>query len=344
MSAGTSIEWTDTTWNPVRGCSRVSEGCRNCYAERQAARFSGPGEPFHGFARMRRGGDDLDARIDDLANGKGRQPTGPRWTGKVELVPDKLSEPLRWRKPRRVFVNSMSDLFHESLPDEAIDRVFAIMLAARWHTFQVLTKRPERMRDWISRPMSVDRYVAMIEAVGTYAPLILMEDTTMTIEGGAKLLSNVWLGVSVEDQATADERIPVLLDTPAALRFVSAEPLLGPIDFRRIRNTSPPAPGCPSGRPSAGVNWIIVGGESGPGARPCDVSWVRSIVEQCKGAGVACFVKQLGSRPYLRRPPSGAPDDDGDVYELRLKNRKGGDPSEWPADLCVREFPETFVR
>ncbi len=185
----TSIEWTDTTWSPTRGCSRVSEGCVNCYAERMAARFSGPGRPFHGFAK----------------DGK--------WTGKVELIPSKLDDPLRWRKPRRVFVNSMSDLFHEALPFDAISEVYARMACSPQHTFQVLTKRPRRRLEY-SRG-------GMLEA--------FMGGDHETIWP----LPNVWEGVSVEDQATADERIPLLLETPAAVRFVSYEPALGPVDFSR---------------------------------------------------------------------------------------------------------------
>src|SRR5690554_696205 len=197
MSAATNIEWTDRTWNPTRGCSRVSAGCDNCYAIRQARRQDyGPREvapgvrevtategAYHGLTRAR--------------NGK------PDWSGIVEFVPEKLEDPLRWRKPQRVFVDSMSDLFHESLPWAQIERIFEVMQEAERHTFQVLTKRPDNMRQF-------------------------MERWAFYHEGP---LPNVWLGVSVENQKTADERIPILLKTPAAVRFVSYEPALRPVDF-----------------------------------------------------------------------------------------------------------------
>lgn len=300
MSQKTGIEWTDATWNPVRGCSRVSEGCRNCYAERVATRFAGDGQPFAGFAGV----------LADVG-GFGRpikRMVIPRWTGRVELIPEKLDEPLRWKKPRRIFVNSMSDLFHERLSVEAIAKVFSVMGAAWWHTYQILTKRAERM-----------------------AAVLPEVSAIMQREGRAPLgpiWRQVWLGVSVEDQTTADERIPLLLQTPAALRFVSYEPALGPVDFRRAFGSEGPRQTYVEQ-----LDWIIVGGESGPGARPFDVAWARSAVAQCKAARVPVFVKQLGARPYA----IGTHTRDG----LRqLRDRKGGDPSEWPEDLRIREFPE----
>lgn len=335
MSA-TNIEWTDVTWNPVRGCTRVSDGCRNCYAERQAARFSDPGQYSHGFVE--------------------RTSRGPRWTGRVELAESKLLDPLSWRKPRRVFVNSMSDLFHEALPFEAIDRVLAVMALAQRHTFQVLTKRPERMREYFNGPMSADRYCAMLAWVSQVEPDAVMPDFGLRIEAEKLLIPNVWLGVSVEDQATADERIPVLLDTPAAVRFVSYEPALGPVDLRRIRVACGAWAidcACSASRPCRyhpRLDWLIVGGESGPCARPCDVAWIRSAVDQCREAGVACFVKQLGARPLAFEPAMAAeqPADsiavhgeyDPDPIEFSLVSSKGGDPSEWPEDLRVRQFPK----
>jgi protein gp37 len=259
MSGRSKIQWTDRTWNPVRGCSRVSAGCERCYAERLAYRFNGPAQPYEGLTRMTR--------------------YGPVWTGKLRLVPEVLQEPLRWRKPCRVFVNSMSDLFHEAVPQEFIDRVFSVMAEARLHIFQILTKRPGRM----------------LEIARRHAPL-----------------SNVWLGVSVENQAMADERIPLLLDTPAAVRFLSVEPLLGPVNIFRRNGCVP-------------IGWVIVGGESGPGARPCDVEWIRDLVCQCRGADVPAFVKQLGTQPL--------------GLEYCLRDHKGGNPAEWPEHLRVREYP-----
>ncbi len=297
----TPIEWTDETWNPVRGCSRVSEGCRNCYAERQAARFSG----------QRKVGDDHEGGpiyADGPFSGFVSEVNGhASWTGKVELIESKLQEPLGWKRPRRIFVNSMSDLFHEALPDEAIARVFHVMHQARQHTFQVLTKRAPRMNSFCGSWLMHSGF----------SP------------GGPWPLPNVWLGVSVEDQRTADERIPLLLETPAAVRFVSYEPALGPVSFHAFVGSHPALD-----RP--GLDWIIVGGESGPGARPFDIGWARNTIAQCKAAGVACFVKQLGAHPYIERDAEGAfcPD-----YEYRLADKKGGDWTEWPADLRLREFP-----
>lgn len=320
------IQWTDKTWNPVRGCSRVSEGCRFCYAERQAARFSDPGQYAHGFVK--------------------RTENGPRWTGKVELVPDKLEEPVRWKKPCRVFVNSMSDLFHESLSDEAIVEVFSVMGCnrAQHHTFQILTKRPKRMREFARKWKNSD------------LPGVACGDDQYDHERSDYTwpLPNVWLGVSCEDQKTADERIPILLDTPAAVRFVSAEPLLGPIVFHRFN--SDPTLGSPARKP----DWIIVGGESGPGARRCELSWVRWIKEQCENAGVPVFIKQLGAQPFgypetTHTLKGGAHDGatfraeciyDPDKPQSRLafRDRKGGEITEWPEDLRVREFPEGIAR
>lgn len=263
--AKTSIEWTEHVWNPIRGCSRISEGCRNCYAERIAARFSANGEtdqsgevvlsagPFAGFASM--------------------TPSGPRWTGKVELVPDALEIPLKRKKPTTYFVNSMSDLGHEALSDEDVYRVFAVMEQCRQHIFIVLTKRAQRMAK-----------------------------TVAAIYGGANMgyiLPNVILGVSCEDQAAADERIPHLLATPAACRMVSLEPLLGPIDLERIDvGTLNALDGIDfeiiSGPQVPAIDWVIVGGESGPGARPMHPDWARSLRDQCTAAAVPFFFKQHG--------------------------------------------------
>lgn len=289
MSDHSKIEWTDATWNPVRGCSRVSEGCRRCYAERMAGRFSGPGLWAEGI-------------VNDT-------PAGPRWNGNVYLVLDKLDQPLRWTRPRRVFVNSMSDLFHENLDDRAIAAVFGVMAAAPQHTFQVLTKRPERMRDWFrwvgemlvpsSGVASGPRLGASWSAWCAGVQLPGFPDIPgWEVAGmGQWPLPNVWLGVSVEDQATANERIPLLLDTPAAVRFVSAEPLLGPVDLEPFLQFPPfhdnykMTMGTDEWR---GLDWVIVGGESGPGARPMHPDWARSLRDQCAAADVAFFMKQWG--------------------------------------------------
>ena len=353
---GTKIEWTDATWNPVRGCSRVSEGCRNCYAERVAARFSGPGMPYEGLARSARVArpDTRDVRVGGLgAEGIGYYvSTEPRWTGAVQLVVEHLYDPLRWRRPRRVFVNSMSDLFHEKVPDDWIDRIFAVMALAPQHVFQILTKRPERMRRWFTErtpdktePDRFGPWSAMDRVWGCMNP-----GDQQTHGAPEWPLLNVWLGVSCEDQETADERIPILLDTPAAVRFVSAEPLLGPVDLRGL-----PIPGAPPAAARDALNragisppeaataldWVIVGGESGPGARPCDVAWVRLLVAQCRAAGVACFVKQLGAFILSDTPPSLVRDGAPAKYRAWIGRGKCGDPSKWPEDMRVREFPKT---
>lgn len=289
MSSNSSIEWTDATWNPVRGCSRVSEGCRNCYAERTAIRFAGDGQPD---TRRKQGPSGLYRGFVQLTAG------GPRWTGKVELIESKLDEPLHWKKPRRIFVNSMSDLFHEGLPFHAIDEVFDAMMRAEWHIYQILTKRGARMYEYF-------------DSTGNRAEYLLKH-------------RGIWLGVSVEDQKTADERIPLLLQTPAAVRFVSYEPALRPVDFskwfdeglecnycQRWRGTedtakpdgNPEDPGflCPNcGEACAHLplderlDWVIVGGESGPGARPMHPDWARSVRDQCQASGTSFFFKQWG--------------------------------------------------
>jgi protein gp37 len=342
----TKIEWTDATWNPVRGGSRVSEGCRNCYAERQAVRFSrhideipGPAigqksEPFHGFVKS--------------------TPQGPRWTGRVELIPEKLDEPLRWREPRRVFVNSMSDLFHESLPDDAIAQVFAVMLLAPRHTFQILTKRPKRMQQCLSRAGFYDDVLWRAEAIRAARPKDHLSSIGIS-DPSLHPANWIWLGVSVEDPKTAAARIWHLLETPAARRFVSYEPALAAVDFTNLNVLGQKAGDWPEVRLDAlrghvkgpddmlgvRIDQVIVGGESGPGARPCDVAWIRSVVRQCREAGVACFVKQVGAGLSLHTDAGrGRHHRDSQANEVFItKHPKGGDPAEWPEDLRVQEYP-----
>lgn len=322
MSNKTSIEWTrgddgtpGATWNPVTGCEKVSPGCDNCYALTFAERWRGtPGHYFeHGFD--------------------------------VQLRPGKLDLPLRWRKPRRIFVNSMSDLFHKDIPDEYIAQVFAVMALARRHTFQVLTKRHGRMRSLLNDGRWCMSVGMAMEEIRPYS-LNEFEQQPMFP------LPNVWLGVSVENQQWADIRIPALLDTPAAVRFLSCEPLLGGVD---LADWMPPGfarwqcwycrrfffgahhaacPRCgevggwcgshignskPNGQP---IDWVIVGGESGPGARPMHPGWARSLRDQCADAGVPFLFKQAGS--VLAREWGGT--------------GKGGDPATWPEPFA-REFP-----
>lgn len=274
------IQWTDETWNPTVGCTRVSPGCENCYAERVAHR--GMTEAHRGLTRQT-------AR-------------GPVWNGTVRLLPERLEQPLRWRKPRRVFVDSMSDLFHPDVPDGFIDRVFGVMAFSPKHTFQVLTKRPERMRDWFARTVSgcsreqlvFDEYESLWRNMG---------GSEMHVSRGWSgwPLPGVWLGTSVEDQERADERIPPLLQTPAAVRFLSVEPLLGPVDLRCLEwlredgsdyfdaLSSQRHPLDDAGLNGSALDWIIVGGESGTGACPCRVEWIRDVLRQCREAGVPAF-------------------------------------------------------
>ena len=356
----TKIEWTQSddgaageTWNATRGCSRISPGCGGgrgeggCYAERQAARQMGPGRPYEGLVRV------------------GKQ--GPRWTGKVVVVVDKLLEPLHWKKPRRVFVDSMSDLFHERLTNEEIAAIFCVMLAAPQHTFQVLTKRSRRMREWFGWVWSGMLQIRAEQPKATreacYAETLIRSASSRVaglrdilqayrlVRAGAQVgagavesvpapdwpLGNVWLGVSVESQPYATERVPELLRCPAVVRFVSYEPALGPVDFTQVGD-APVKTNALTGRwavklqdgskQEPRLHWVIVGGESGPGARSFEIEWARDVVQQCKKAKVACFVKQLG-----RKPVHG-----NDL--VRLLSRKGSDVEEWPEDLRVRQWPE----
>ena len=270
MADKTAIEWCDATWNPVVGCSIVSKGCTNCYAMKMAARLEAMGQPiYRGMTAPSK--------------------TGPVWTGAVRLNPAVLAKPLSWRRPRRIFVNSMSDLFHESLPDEAIDRVFAVMALCPQHTFQVLTKRPERMRAYM-RARDGMGDAALCRAINAIPAALGNRHGALEMP-----LPNVWLGVSVEDQAAADARIPILLDTPAARRFISAEPLLGPVDLAAtVRRCTLAGTIVPDGKTHP-LGWVIAGGESGPGARPMHPDWARGLRDQCADAGVPFFFKQWGA-------------------------------------------------
>lgn len=315
MADKTNIEWSDATWNPIVGCSIVSPGCTNCYAMRSAGyRLDGnPNTPQYAGTTM-------------------PSKSGPVWTGKIGVASEKvLTQPLRWRKPRMIFVNSMGDLFAEGVTDEMIDRVFAVMALCPQHIFQILTKRPERMREYLTQYDGFGRWGFIegwaLKIAGEKAPRVAnrLKGKTLAYYGGANL-PNVWIGVSVEDQKRADERIPILLDTPAAIRWISAEPLLGPVDLRRLRVADLSAS---AGFPMAdaltgafyldpdkqapfirelieevrsdrrdpegiGLDWVVCGGESGKGARPMHPDWARSLRDQCASAGVAFLFKQWG--------------------------------------------------
>lgn len=327
MSAQTTIEWTDRTWNPTRGCSRVSPGCENCYAERVAARFTKRGLAYHGLAKI----------------GK----NGPRWTGEVVLVKDALHEPLSWKKPCRVFVNSMSDLFHEKLTNEQIAAVFGVMAACPQHTFQILTKRSVRMREWfewVAVRANDGRAMFPHDDDGWHVRQLLYvsakraDAEVPSHHGGPWPLPNVWLGVSVEDQQRADERIRDLVAVPASVHFLSCEPLLGPLEDLTTTIGTAMLDEDVLGKKLHGVDWIIIGGESGPGAREMKVEWAWSIIEQCRAAKVAVFLKQMGSKPTTDHRTR--PDGEDWIWTTMCRSGKGGDMSEWPARYRIREFPE----
>jgi protein gp37 len=294
MGTKTKIEWCDHTFNPWRGCTKVSPGCANCYAETQAKRnpsvlgvWGDRGTRV--VASEYYWQQPLKWDRDGLPCTCGADRTGPS--------AEAHDADCQTRRRPRVFCASMADVF-EDRPElvRPRDRLFGVIRDTPHLDWLLLTKRPENFRILMTASM---------------APW-----------------PNVWLGVSVEDQARADERIPILLETPAAVRFLSVEPLIGLVDLTRHLFPEP-IPASLLGRPhSRGIDWTIIGGESGPGARRCDTVWIQRLVEQCKDAGVACFVKQLGAHPLMRNG-----------VKMRLVDKKGGDPAEWPADLCVREFP-----
>jgi protein gp37 len=282
VSDKTGIEWTDATWNPVTGCTKVSAGCDHCYAETIAHRFDGTKAYPNGFD--------------------------------VTLRPERLDQPLRWRRPRRIFVNSMADLFHDDVADYQIARIFSVMARAPRHTFQILTKRHARMRSLVGG----DLYDLMVRD--------LADEDDDVMQKFRWPLPNVWLGVSVENQKWADVRIPKLLDTPAAVRFLSCEPLLGPIDLSYSSFIG--------GDWLKGIGWVIVGGESGPGARPMHPDWARSLRDQCVAADVPFLFKQWGeSRPLQagdhipdRRVISVAREADGTwpSFQMRVGKKAAG--------------------
>lgn len=283
----TTIEWADQTWNPTRGCRRVSPGCEHCYAEVAAAsvnrRIGGDAPPYHGLV--------------ELKGGK------PRWTGEARLIPTALAKPLSWRQdPGLVFVDSMSDLFYEGFTDEQIAAVFGVMAASRG-TFLILTKRAERMAAWFRRRAGDPAGPAAGCRIAARHQLLMAGFRAAAAKLDARRLGpdvwplpNVWIGVSVEDQERADERIPHLLSVPAAIRFLSCEPLLGTIDMRYAAFN-----GADSLGSLEGLHWVIVGCESGPGARPAKVGWYRHLRDQCAAAGVAFYLKQAKAASYSQR-------------------------------------------
>lgn len=256
------IEWTEETWNPTDGCKVCSPGCANCYAMRFAGRFAKPGERYHGL----------------VAIGKNKRAI---WTGEGRLDAGKLAKPLRWKRPRRIFVNSMSDLFYEEFTNEEIAAVFGVMAACPQHTFQVLTKR-KRMRDWFTWALdNLEGFAELTAKALAEAGYDYGDGATFVPERWP--LPNVHLGVSVENQAAFDERWPSLFGCPAAVWWFSAEPLIGDIDMTHMLADF----AC-----KRGWLWLVAGCESGPGSRPCSVAWLRSLRDQCERAGVPFFLKQ----------------------------------------------------
>jgi protein gp37 len=334
MAGKTKIEWTEQTWNPIVGCSIVSPGCTNCYAMKMAHRIQAMSDGTHGAV--------VGARGVGLSRYEGTTKVvndNTVWTGKLHLASEHvLTAPLRRKKPTTYFVNSMGDLFHEDCPDEWIDKVFAVMALCPQHTFQVLTKRAERMLAYLTLPYHPGQFQTVLDdgrVIDTPAAHIRVHSAMCDLlpkapasalnraatwqdkkwpDGDGFIrswpLPNVWLGVSAEDQKRADERIPHLLATPAAVRFVSAEPLLGALDLFNmdegvlrglgviksggVTASTPhePAEGFDDSYP--GLDWVIVGGESGPNARPMHPDWARSLRDQCAAAGVPFFFKQWG--------------------------------------------------
>lgn len=312
MATNTRIEWADATINPLVGCSKVSPACAHCYAERLAARFG----KNPSTARLYEG------TVDEAGN----------WTGKLNLFPERMEEALRWKKPRRIFVASQSDLFHEDVPDSFLDTIFSTFIRAPQHTFLLLTKRAKRMHEYLHGLSAMDcaeRRERLARATKnanwSESGGVVEVAAFRTVMGNLEWpLPNVHIGVTVEDQKRADERIPWLLRTPAALRFVSCEPLLGYVDFSRV--TMEDHIGCDSQvwPLHGGIQHVIIGGESGPDARPTHPNWIRSLVKQCEDAGVPKMLKQLGEWcPRSRHPIQNGLS----AYELDFACKR------WP---CVR--------
>lgn len=341
------IEWCDKTWGPVVGCSHASKGCDHCWAERLVATRLRHLPEYAGLARM-----------DDGV---------PRWSTCTRFLPERLIEPLRWRKARMVFVCDKGDLFHESVPDETIVKVFGVMAACPQHQFLVLTKRPKRMTELFRSRFGLESFEESVAREAERYGVIWDERgsdhhlyrgvTAKDIKNRRRWrwpLPNVWIGTSCEDQAMLNLRVPWLLQCPAALHWVSLEPLLGPIDMCAISDGSwydrEGATWYDALRGSAyygngdhglgggpTIRWAVAGGESGPGARPCHTEWLRSIGGQCEQAGVPYFVKQLGSESRWKAIWGGEPIA---PQPRKLRSRKGSDMSEWPPDLRVRQWPE----
>lgn len=334
MADNTKIEWTDATWNPITGCSVVSPGCTNCYAMKLAG------------TRLKNHPTRAGLTTDSKA--------GPVWNGKVRFNESTLRDPLKWRRPRMIFVCAHGDLFAENVPDEWIDQVFAVMALAPQHTFQVLTKRPERMRDYLTRAAGNGRQDIRNHLAWEVTSIVMNlwhpDWKSEGIDGPHRSrgiaaftawpLPNVWLGVSVEDQKRADQRIPILLETPAAIRWISAEPLLGPLEI--VRHLELGHLYSELGLSSPGLDWVVVGGESGHDARPMHPNWARSLRDQCAATDTPFLFKQWGN--WL----GGIWEDDGDsgwfqpasaAHHPRIPYRQRHRDEHWFADAKWPEGP-----
>ncbi|MEG4497005.1 phage Gp37/Gp68 family protein [Microcoleus sp. F10-C6] len=308
----TLISWTDETWNPLVGCSKISAGCSRCYAA-EAAKSA----RLQQFPQYQKVSD---------------------WDGTIEFVENQLLKPLSWRSPKKVFVCSMSDIFHANVKDEWLDKIFAVMAIASHHTFQILTKRPEQMREYFqNNPW--ERIYQLIDSDSKTFPTQKYPNLGILLDSLEKMVStsflpNIWVGTTVENQKTANDRIPHLLQTPATKLFLSCEPLLECVSLDQTFTNS-------DGEQStwlSSIDQVIIGGESGPGARGCELDWIRFMVNQCQRASdVAIFVKQLGSNPiqtacYIHGVVA-------TYQKLKLKDKKGGTIDEFPQDLRIRQFP-----
>lgn len=305
MADNSLIEWTGATWNPITGCSIVSPGCTNCYAMRLAG------------TRMKHHPSRAGLTVDSKA--------GPVWNGKVRFNEQWLDQPLRWKRPRMIFVCAHGDLFAEGVPDEWIDRIFLVMAQARQHTFQVLTKRADRMRDYMNQFRALG---ARVVKDGPRSVDFRHGNRFLMLEGDQQWpLENVWMGVSAEDHKRARERLPLLRETPAAVRWVSAEPLLGPIDTS-LR----------------GIDWLVAGGESGRGARPMHPNWARDLRDRCEREGVAFFFKQWGEwAPHVGAVDGWTIDDDPESSRFDHRDWDGDRWSEPYRPMWCDELDEDTV-
>jgi len=283
----TKIEWTDETWNPIVGCSKISEGCENCYAEKMANRLASMGCSEYGFGVV--------------------NPFG-EWSGKAVFIESALEKPLHWKRPRKIFVCSMGDLFHESVPFEWIDKVMAVIALCPQHTFQILTKRPKRMAEYFADKNIKTKIFYASDFLSETCDYSEYSRNLIKTLKESWPLPNLWLGVTAENQHRADERIPILLRIPAAKQFVSLEPMLGEIDIESYLSGKPSLVQAINLEPQDNLyfpklDWVIVGGETGHGARPMHPKWVKSILNQCNSAGVAFFFKSWGEWAAHNKPP-----------------------------------------